>query len=154
VSIPASTQDDLIAVDSSAIICILLKEDGCEAIKQRLASATLLSMSAVSLPEAGMVASGRTGDEGLGKLHELIVGLKIAVSPFDRDQALAAIAAFQRFGKGRHPARLNMGDCATYAFAQTFGLPLLYKGNDFAATDARPAAAPHPPSQHAAGPTA
>jgi len=86
--------------------------------------------------EASLVLAGREGDDTswLG-LDQLIARAGIEVVPQDRLLAEIAREAFLRFGKGRHPARLNMGDCAAYALARSRGLPLLFKGGDFSKTD-------------------
>ena len=68
-------------------------------------------------------------------LDALLICAKVAVIPFDAEQASLARAAFIKYGKGRHPAALNFGDCAAYALAKSKNVPLLYKGNDFAKTD-------------------
>ena len=91
--------------------------------------------SAVSLFEASMVMVGRGRPELAQRLDELIRELAIEIVPFDEHLALGSRAAFVRFGKGRHPAGLNFGDCVSYALAQSRGLPLLFKGTDFAKTD-------------------
>ncbi len=131
----------MIAVDSSALMVILLQEAEAERFAACLGAASGPIMSAVSLLEASMVATGRLGEGGVLKLQQLIETFSIRIMPFDADQAAHAINAFRRFGKGRHPAALNMGDCASYALAASHALPLLYKGDDFASTD-MPAALP------------
>lgn len=125
----------MIAVDSSALMAILLQEAEAEQFSVCLGSAHSPIMSAVSLLEASMVATGRLGEGGVFKLQQIIETFAISIIPFDADQAAHAITAFRRFGKGRHPAALNMGDCASYALAASHALPLLYKGADFASTD-------------------
>jgi ribonuclease VapC len=93
-------------------------------------------MSAVSLQEAGMVAAGRFGDDAiLQLLHALLVRLDVEIVAHDAALARIAWEAFLRFEKGRHPARLNFGDCAAYALARANDLPLLFKGDGFAKTD-------------------
>ena len=82
----------------------------------------------------------RSGSNSIPILHDLIKRARIVVVPFDEPMAEAAFEAFKRYGKGRgHRAQLNIIDCAAYALATTRDLPLLFKGNDFAATDVRPA---------------
>lgn len=103
-------------------------------------SATVLtshsrSISAATLLEASMVFEGRVGHRGAAELDQLIASLGIAVIPFTQSQAALAREAFRRFGKGRHPARLNFGDCIAYALAKERGEPLLFKGDDFSQTD-------------------
>jgi len=84
-----------------------------------------------------MVLAGRVQDETAWRLLDALIGrAKIEIVPFDAGQAAIARAAFQKYGKGRHPAALNFGDCASYALAKSKGAaPLLYKGADFAKTD-------------------
>ena len=82
-----------------------------------------------------MVASGRRGRAGLSELDSLLADLEIEVVPFDDHQAEIARDVFIRYGKGRHRAGLNFGDCAAYALAIAEAEPLLFKGTDFGATD-------------------
>ena len=84
----------------------------------------------------------RLGPLGHTLVERLIQAVAAEVVSFTPDQAQRAIAAFLRYGKGRHPAGLNFGDCCSYALADEAGLPLLFKGRDFARTDIRPAVAP------------
>lgn len=93
-------------------------------------------MSAVTLLETKIVLYSRSGSSSIVILHELIERAGIAIAPFDPPTGEAAFDAFRRYGKGRgHKAQLNIIDCAAYALAKTRNLPLLYKGDDFAATD-------------------
>jgi ribonuclease VapC len=92
-------------------------------------------MSAVSKFEAGMVATGRGGEPLMSKLTQILRELDIAYVPFDDHQADIARDAFARFGKGRHPAGLNFGDCAAYALSIAEAESLLFKGTNFGATD-------------------
>jgi len=85
---------------------------------------------------------GRGLPQVADRLDALVLDLAIEIVPFDEELARASRAAFVRFGKGRHPASLNLGDCVSYALAQTRGLPLLYKGNDLARTDVVSASPP------------
>jgi ribonuclease VapC len=129
-----------IVVDTSAIVAIL----GSEPEKDRFVDAILAAsprfMSAVSLQEAGMVIAGRFGDDAVWEpLDALLARLDVEIVAHDAALALIAREAFLRFGKGRHPARLNFGDCAAYALAKANSLPLLFKGGDFAQTDIVPA---------------
>jgi len=82
-----------------------------------------------------MVLIGRGTLEAAKELDAFLVQMQMEVVPFDYELAIRARDAFVRFGRGRHPARLNLGDCVSYALAQARGLPLLYKGEDFAKTD-------------------
>jgi ribonuclease VapC len=125
----------VIAVDTSAVIAILRGEEEAEPFAFAIAEAEQCFFSAVGLLEASMVMIGR-GAPGLAVLVDALVqDLAIEIVPFDGELARESRAAFIRFGKGRHPARLNFGDCVSYALAQARGLPLLYKGDDFARTD-------------------
>lgn len=79
---------------------------------------------------------GKRGVSGIDALRALVRSLGIVIVPLNDTHAELAVTAYERFGKGRHPAGLNYGDCFSYALAQTRGEPLLAKGNDFARTDA------------------
>ena len=92
-------------------------------------------ISAVSVLEAAMVLEGRKGDDAGSDLDLFLRRASIETVAFDPEQLLVARTAFRRFGKGRHAAGLNFGDCASYALAQWSGEPLLFKGSDFTATD-------------------
>ena len=125
----------MIAVDTSALIAILFAEQEAEVFKHRLA-AEPARVSAVSLQEASMVLAERLGDAtAWQELDELIQAIPLEVIAHDQHLAEIARDAFLRFGKGRHPARLNCGDCASYALAKSLNIPLLFKGTDFAQTD-------------------
>lgn len=130
----------MIAVDSSALIAILRREPEADAFLRVIAGARQCCLSSVSLLETSMVLAGRGGDavawEGL---DALIARANMQVVAQDREQAEAAREAFLRYGKGRHPAALNLGDCASYALARCWNLPLLFKGDDFPRTDIVPA---------------
>lgn len=118
-------------IDTSALIAIYLDEPEGVAFSRSIVGSDTRLMSAVSKLEAGMVAIGRTGPAGQSRLQRMIDQLDIAFMPFDEEQADIARDAFARFGKGRHAAGLNFGDCAVYALAVSTGEPLLYKGTDF-----------------------
>jgi ribonuclease VapC len=132
----------VIAVDTSAIIAILQFEPEATALLRCISEADMACQSAVSLQEASMVVAGRTSDaEAWQDLDALIMTYSMATVPYTQELALIAREAFLRFGKGRHPARLNCGDCASYALAKSLNIPLLFKGADFAKTDIVPALA-------------
>ena len=122
-------------IDSSALIAILRKEPEREAFKRTIYGAGVRLLSAVTKLEASMVAAGTRGRAGLSDLDDLLADLQIEIVPFDDDQAEIARDAFVRYGKGRHRAGLNFGDCAAYALAIAEAEPLLFKGTDFGATD-------------------
>jgi ribonuclease VapC len=131
----------VIAVDTSALIAILFLEPDAEAFQHRL-SLEDVCLSAVSLQEASMVLAGRLRDEtAWEELDDLVRITPIEVVGNDRILAELSRLAFLRFGKGRHPAALNFGDCASYALAKHRDIPLLFKGTDFAKTDIVPALA-------------
>jgi ribonuclease VapC len=125
----------VIVVDTSALLAILLDEPEQLLFRDKLAEPTRKMISAVSVLEAGIVIAARRGDDGLAALTDLIEGAEIEVVPFDQAQARLALNAFRAYGKGLHPARLNICDCAAYALAKGMSAPLLFKGDDFAATD-------------------
>lgn len=122
-------------VDTSAVVAIVLKEAGWVDLAYAVHLARDRFISAVSVVEASVVLSSRHPDKGILLLEHLIQWLDLEVEPFDADQATLARDAFLRFGKGRHPAGLNFGDCCAYALARQRGEPLLYRGDDFAQTD-------------------
>jgi ribonuclease VapC len=125
-----------IVVDTSAIIAILRLETEEILFQQIIGEAVAIYISAVSVQEASMVLAGRSGGEtAFAPLDDLIHDLEFEIVPHDYALARIAREAFLRFGKGRHPAGLNCGDCASYALAKSRNLPLLFKGADFARTD-------------------
>jgi ribonuclease VapC len=132
----------VIAIDTSALIAILFVEPEAAAFQHRI-SLEQVCMSAVSVQKASMVAASRLRDEtAWQELDELIRDVPIEIVAHDKELAEISRLAFLRFGKGRHPARLNLGDCASYALAKKRDIPLLYKGADFARTDILPALPP------------
>jgi len=125
-----------IAVDTSAIIAILRAESEERLFTDAIIDADATCMSAVSLLESSMVLAGRRGSADVWQpLDEVIRRLAMEIVPHDVELVRIAREAFLRFGKGRHPAALNFGDCASYALAKARGVPLLFKGRGFAQTD-------------------
>lgn len=122
-------------LDASAILAVLLKEPGCEEILQRLSNAPVLAAGAPTLVETAMVLCARLRRDARALLNEFLREAEVEVIPFTRDHFEVAVDAFTRYGKGRHPAALNFGDCLTYAVARISGLPLLFTGDDFLQTD-------------------
>lgn len=122
-------------VDSSAIIAILLKEPGYERLRDRLATSEQASIGAPTVLESSMVLSARLGRAGKTLLARFLHEAEIEVVEFTADHWTVAADAFIAFGKGRHRAGLNFGDCMTYAVAKLAGQPLLCLGDDFPATD-------------------
>jgi ribonuclease VapC len=100
-----------------------------------LANDPVLLLSAATLVETSIVASTRLGDEIVDTLEIFLAALNVEIVPFTAPQATLARRAYQRYGKGRHPAGLNFGDCFAYALAHDRDEPLLFKGDDFARTD-------------------
>ena len=122
-------------VDSSALVAILLAEPGSEDLLERLAAAPNTGIGAPTLAEAGIVLTARAGIEGKRSLPIFVMETGMAVVPFGDAHWKVAIEAFRRFGKGRHAAGLNLGDCFSYSTAKLAGRPLLCTGKDFAKTD-------------------
>ena len=122
-------------IDSSAIVAILLNEADAADIAQAIESNSQRLLSAANLLEASIVIEGRKGEAGGRELDLLIYRAAIEIVAVDQDQAELARSAWRRFGKGRHPAGLNYGDCFAYALARTRQLPLLFQGDDFSRTD-------------------
>lgn len=122
-------------VDTSAILAILQDEPERAMFVRFLAAAPRRLLSVVSLLEASTVLEARRGDDAAADLDQFVRLAALEIVAFDQEQLAIARSAFRRFGKGRHRAGLNFGDCASYALAQWSGEPLLFKGNDFTATD-------------------
>jgi ribonuclease VapC len=126
-----------VIVDSSALVAMLRAEPGADDFGLALARAGGGSVPAPVYVETCMVMAGRKGSDSRPEVEALFDTFGLRVMPFSEDHARAAAAAFLRYGKGRHPAGLNFGDCMAYAVAQTEGAPLLFAGDDFARTDVR-----------------
>ena len=122
-------------IDTSAVIAIFLDEPERLAFSRCILASDPRLMSTISKLEAGMVAAGRDGQAGASRLDGIFRELNIVFVPFDERQADIAREAFTRYGKGRHKAGLNFGDCAAYALAVAEAEPLLFKGTDFTSTD-------------------
>ena len=122
-------------IDSSAIIAVLLNEKNATQIAQAIEVASQRLLSAANLLEASIVIESRKGEAGGRELDLLLYRAAIEIVAVDQDQAETARIAWRRFGKGRHPAGLNYGDCFAYALAKSRGLPLLFQGDDFSQTD-------------------
>lgn len=125
-----------VVVDTSSMAAVVLGEPDAERHLAVLsAHAGDVHLSAASVVELGLVVAAKQGAEATEDLQRLIALIVVITVPFDADQAAAAVAAWHRFGKGRHPAGLNLGDCFSYALAKVSGLPLLFKGVGFSQTD-------------------
>ena len=130
----------MIVVDTSAVVAILHAEPECNAFLNLIRNSERVLITAVSVLEAGMLLHARRGTTGITELGDLIEGMGVEIVPFDAPLASRALQAFVRYGKGNNPrSRLNFGDCAVYALAKSMNAPLLFKGDDFAATDLVPA---------------
>jgi ribonuclease VapC len=122
-------------VDASALLAVVLGEADAEAVSEKLNAPGPRVVSTLTLLEGAIAAERRGGLEARERFDRLVEGLDLDVVPFEAVHLGWARDAFRRFGKGRHPAALNLGDCATYATARHAVLPLLFKGDDFAQTD-------------------
>ncbi|MCX7089145.1 MAG: type II toxin-antitoxin system VapC family toxin [Methylococcales bacterium] len=122
-------------VDSSILIAILLAEPEAEDYAKRLLNTDDIYISAVSIVESSMVIEYKKGEQGAIQYDELLNIIAPTIIAFDSEQAKLARAAWRKYGKGRHPAKLNFGDCCSYAVAKYLNKPLLFKGDDFSKTD-------------------
>ena len=122
-------------LDTSALIAVLQSEPEADALVAALEAAAVLRISAATLVESGMVMQARYGDAGERELDLLLHRLQVDIVPVTVEHAELARRAFRHFGKGRHPAALNFGDCFAYALAMALREPLLFKGGDFSRTD-------------------
>jgi ribonuclease VapC len=129
----------MIVVDTSVLISILREEADASDWIDVFDRTSKSQMSVVSYVETSMVICGRARDTDPNEVTDLIESLQIEIMPVSLEQGEAAIAAFLRYGKGRHRAGLNLADCFSYALAKVRRAPLLYKGDDFAMTDVMPA---------------
>ncbi len=126
-------------VDSSALLALVFREKGHELLVQKLISAEVVAAGAPTLAETGIVLQARLGKSADGLLERMLDEFGIEEIPFGEVHWREAVDAYRRYGKGRHAAALNFGDCMTYAVAMLTGEPLLFTGDDFARTDVRPA---------------
>jgi len=129
----------VIVVDSSIIVAIIREESDAAIWVDVLDKTPHAFMSVISYVETNMVIAGRWSDARLGRVDATLKALHVRVVPVTLNQGNVALAAFLRFGRGRHSAGLNIGDCFAYALAKSRDLPLLFKGDDFAKTDIVPA---------------
>lgn len=122
-------------IDSSAIVALILQEPGHEALASTITRAPEKGVGGPTLVECGIVLSARLGYDARGLLARFIRAADISIIPFTEAHFDVAIGAWLRFGKGRHPAALNFGDCLSYAVARLAEMPLLCVGDDFPHTD-------------------
>lgn len=125
-------------IDTSALLAVLQDEPERRSFNKAIEAAESRAMSAATFLEVSIVIESRYGAEGLRDLDQFIDRAGIELVAVDAEQAYVARRAFSRFGKGRHAAGLNYGDCFAYALAIVAGEPLLFKGGDFALTDVVP----------------
>jgi ribonuclease VapC len=124
-------------LDTSAIIAMLFDEPEAEMFERQIADDPLRLLSAGSVIEAGIIIESRLGDAGGREFDLWLQRAAVEIVPVDVEQTEMARRAWRRFGKGRHPASLNYGDCFAYALAATRDEPLLFKGSDFVKTDVK-----------------
>lgn len=122
-------------IDTSAAMAVLQREPEAQAFARAIEADPVRLISAVSVLEAGMIVEARKRAAGALELDNFLLRAQLEVVPFDAEQVQVARLAFRRYGRGRHRAGLNFGDCAVYALAKTRGERLLFKGEDFARTD-------------------
>ncbi len=124
-------------IDTSAAFAIISEELDARTYASAIEAFVARRMSAVSVLELNIVVANRFGVADLGRVEQFLARADIEVVPFDSACEKIATSAFVRFGKGRHAAALNFGDCAAYALAQLRNEPLLFKGSDFSQTDVK-----------------
>jgi ribonuclease VapC len=122
-------------VDSSALVAILLNEPEALRLTAAIATSSVCRLPSSCYLEASIILLGRRDEEGLCDLDLYVARSRMEIASFTETQARLAREAFKRYGKGRHPAKLNFGDCMAYALARETGEELLFKGTDFAQTD-------------------
>ncbi|MGE5127631.1 MAG: type II toxin-antitoxin system VapC family toxin [Betaproteobacteria bacterium] len=122
-------------IDASALLAILQDEPERRALNEALEAADSRRLSVASFVEISIVVEARYGADGVRQLDRFLDRASVELAGVDVEQGQLARQAFSRFGKGRHDAGLNFGDCFSYALARSLGEPLLYKGEDFAKTD-------------------
>lgn len=122
-------------IDSSALMAILLGEEEAPAMIQAITENGRRLISSVTALETAIVINARKGGDGERELELLLYKIEADIIPFTRDHYVLGLDAWKRYGKGRHPAGLNMGDCCSYSLALSTGEPLLFKGDDFTQTD-------------------
>jgi ribonuclease VapC len=127
-------------LDTSAILAILLDEPERAIFTRLIEQDQTRLVSAATLVEVSIVIESRKGEAGRRLLERFLDLTTAEIAPVTADQAASACDAFRRYGKGRHPAGLNLGDVFAYALARATGEPLLFKGNDFTRTDIASAA--------------
>ncbi|MCP4659055.1 MAG: type II toxin-antitoxin system VapC family toxin [bacterium] len=126
-------------VDTSAVVAIVAREPGYESLIGKLRAAEQLGIGTPTLTETAIVLEGRFGLDGRTVVERFLHDFEVIEVAYGDLHWREALAAYRRFGKGRHPAALNFGDCMSYATAKLASQPLLFVGDDFPKTDVRPA---------------
>jgi ribonuclease VapC len=122
-------------LDSSAVVAVICREPGYEELLSKIALARTVAIGAPTVAETQMVIAIKLGPDGASRVDQFLAEIQAMVIPFGRNHVSIFFDAFRRYGKGRHPARLNIGDCFTYAIATAAGMQVLHVGNDFSQTD-------------------
>jgi ribonuclease VapC len=122
-------------LDTSAVLAILQNEPERRRFNEAIEAADTRSLSTASFVECSMIVESRYGADGVRALDLFIAKAQVSLVPVDEEQADLARRAFRKYGKGRHSAGLNFGDCFSYALSKALEEPLLFKGNDFPQTD-------------------
>ena len=126
-------------LDTSALLAVFFDEPERDAFLEKIGAAHIVGVGSPTLAETAIVIGARVGADGVRQARRLVEQADVVVVPFDAAHWEVASDAWLRFGRGRHAASLNLGDCLTYATARLAGRPLLFKGDDFALTDLEPA---------------
>lgn len=126
-------------LDSSSVVSVLFEEEDHGRLVQAMDGAEILAIGGPTLLETGMVATRAFDLRGRALVSQFLERWSVVVTPFDNGHWQIAMEAFLRYGKGRHPAALNYGDCMSYATARLAEMPLLFVGDDFRKTDVTPA---------------
>ena len=122
-------------LDTSAVLAVVFREPGFEAFLDKIADSANLAIGAPTVTEIGIVLGNRLGKDVRGLLLQLLHEWQVTIIPFGEHHWQEAVAAYSRFGRGKHKAALNFGDCLAYAVAKLSDQPLLCTGNDFPKTD-------------------
>ena len=122
-------------LDTSAVLAVVFREPGFEAFLDKIADSAHLAIGAPTVTEIGIVLGNRLGKDVRGLLLQLLHEWQVTIIPFGEHHWQEAVAAYSRFGRGKHKAALNFGDCLAYAVAKLSDQPLLCTGNDFSKTD-------------------
>lgn len=122
-------------LDSSAVVAVVQREPGYEALLEKLVAAEAVAIGAPTVAETAIVLTARLGPAGRDILHRILDDWDVAIVPFGEDHWREAADAYARYGRGHHRAALNFGDCLSYAVAKLADQPLLATGADFARTD-------------------